>query len=106
VPLIVLTSLFLNKLRADHFDSVVKSAHDAGVEIDARFVKSLADYINTFTGRASLGNGKFLGIGEQNAALLAQVNLLASSHCFSCQGVDGLSLTGSVGSSSYQVGSL
>lgn len=56
---------FLNKLRADTFDSMVKQAKDLGVEtgtqvgdqiIPSKETKAIARYINNATGRGSLGS--------------------------------------------------
>jgi len=47
-------SAFLEKLRADHFDFLIKSAKDAGVEITPKLQQDLAKYINTFTGRGDM----------------------------------------------------
>jgi hypothetical protein len=48
---------FLNKLRADTFDSIVRDAERAGVDIehDPRFLKDLGNFINNATGRGNLG---------------------------------------------------
>lgn len=48
---------FLNKLRADTFDSLVKSQADAGINIDKNpdALKEVAGFINNATGRGNLG---------------------------------------------------
>lgn len=48
---------FLNKLRADTFDSLIKSYEDAGIPMDANHkeIKEIAKFVNNATGRGSLG---------------------------------------------------
>jgi soluble lytic murein transglycosylase len=48
---------FLNKLRADVFDSLVKESRKAGVDFgdDPKALKDIARFINAATGRGSLG---------------------------------------------------
>lgn len=46
---------FLNKLRADVFDDLVKKAEKTGAIDDPTFLPSLASFINTATGRGGLG---------------------------------------------------
>jgi hypothetical protein len=53
---------FLNKLRADTFDSLVNNARAAGQKLTPKDINGIAEYINTATGRGDL-NGlipKFL----------------------------------------------
>jgi hypothetical protein len=46
---------FLNKLRADTFDTLIKNARDAGHPLDDKARQSdIAEYINTATGRGDL----------------------------------------------------
>lgn len=45
---------FLNKLRADRFNTLLTRAEKAGHEIDDKFLKGLGDFINNATGRGSL----------------------------------------------------
>lgn len=48
---------YLNKLRADVASSILTKWKDAGVDIDdPKMLKALFDYINTATGRGSLGS--------------------------------------------------
>lgn len=49
---------FLNKLRADTFDSLLKDYKDAGIKIDGDIEKhkDMAKFINAATGRGSLGS--------------------------------------------------
>jgi len=46
---------FLNKVRADVFDNAVRHARESGAEVTPEFTRSLADWINTFTGRGRIG---------------------------------------------------
>lgn len=46
---------FLTKLRSDLFDDMTISARKAGVTLDDDFYRSLAEYVNTSTGRGGLG---------------------------------------------------
>jgi hypothetical protein len=47
---------FLNRLRADSFDSVLKNAKAAGVDVtDPTFLQGLGNWVNTATGRGPLG---------------------------------------------------
>jgi hypothetical protein len=48
---------FLNKLRADTFDSMVKDAYAAGIDFrdNPKALKDIATYINNATGRGDLG---------------------------------------------------
>lgn len=46
---------FLNRLRADTFDNILKNAKAAGVDVtDEKFIKSLGSFINSATGRGSM----------------------------------------------------
>ena len=45
---------FLNKLRADVFDGLVKDANALGVANDPKFLRSAGNYVNAATGRGSL----------------------------------------------------
>lgn len=57
---------FLNKLRADVFDSIYNSAVDAGVDVtDKKFLKSLGSFVGAGTGRGKLG-----GVLQSAAPLL------------------------------------
>lgn len=47
---------FLNKLRSDTFDSLLTTAEKAGRDITPELTRSIAKYINTSTGRGSLGS--------------------------------------------------
>jgi hypothetical protein len=47
---------FLNKLRADTFDSIVGNAREAGQKLSDKDMKGIANYINTATGRGDLNN--------------------------------------------------
>jgi hypothetical protein len=46
---------FLNKLRADTFDSLLNDYKKAGIEPDVKQLKDISNYINNATGRGSLG---------------------------------------------------
>ena len=46
---------FLNKLRADVFDDLIKSAQNQGIEIKGRVLDDIANFVNTATGRGNLG---------------------------------------------------
>src|SRR3990167_4407948 len=46
---------FLNKLRADTFDDLVKKGQQLGVAEDPGFARSVAKYVNSATGRGELG---------------------------------------------------
>lgn len=57
---------FLNKLRADVFDSIYNSAKQAGVDVnDKKFLKSLGGFVGAGTGRGNLG-----GVMQSAAPLL------------------------------------
>jgi hypothetical protein len=58
---------FLNKLRADTFDSLVKLSKEAGVDLekDGKALRDMAKYINSATGR-----GDVAGLIQKNAHLL------------------------------------
>jgi hypothetical protein len=58
---------FLNKLRADTFDSLVKLSRNAGVDLehDGKSLKDIANYINNATGRGDVGK-----LVQKNAHLL------------------------------------
>ena len=51
---------FLNKLRADVFDDLVKKYHAAGIDVtgkgNEKALKDIAKFVNAATGRGSLGN--------------------------------------------------
>src|SRR5690606_29468999 len=49
---------FLNKLRADTFDSIVTKAKEAGIDVEADpdGLKTLARFVNNATGRGDLGS--------------------------------------------------
>lgn len=62
---------FLNKFRADVFDSIFKSGADLGKGEDQAFAKSVASFVNNATGRGELSNIPFIGKAlEQSAPLL------------------------------------
>jgi hypothetical protein len=67
---------FLNKLRADTFDSLISNAEKAGIKIEKNkmFTQEIADFINNATGRGSLKFGP--ASLERNAVMLN--NLLFS----------------------------
>lgn len=46
---------FLNKLRADSFDTMVKNLKSGGTALSPKELSAIADFINTATGRADLG---------------------------------------------------
>jgi hypothetical protein len=47
---------FLNKMRVDMFDHLIEHARKQGVNVeDRKFQRGLATYINSATGRGSLG---------------------------------------------------
>lgn len=48
---------FLNKLRADTFDTLVKQSKDAGIDFydDPKALKDIASFVNNATGRGNLG---------------------------------------------------
>ena len=46
---------FLNKLRADSFDSILGSAKEAGVPITSKLLTSLGSFVSNATGRGKLG---------------------------------------------------
>ncbi len=59
-------TIFLNKLRADTFDSLVKTSKVFSLEgVDVDKAKALAEFVNTATGRGSLGQ-----TGEKAAVAL------------------------------------
>ena len=47
---------FLNKLRADVFDDLVKKGQALGVSEDPNFLSSVGEFVNTATGRGPLGS--------------------------------------------------
>jgi hypothetical protein len=47
---------FLNKLRADSFDSMVSSLSKSGTPLNEAELKAIANYINVATGRGNLGS--------------------------------------------------
>lgn len=74
---------FLNKLRSDTFDSLIKSATDAGLkpESDLMLSKEIARYINNTTGRGSLGALEKNAVGLNNfffspRLIASRVNML------------------------------
>lgn len=46
---------FLNKLRADTFDNILKQAQTSGIEVTSKLTDDLAKFINSATGRGKLG---------------------------------------------------
>jgi hypothetical protein len=58
---------FLNKLRADTFDSLVKLSKESGIDLekDGKTLKDMARYINAATGRGDVG-----GLIQKNSHLL------------------------------------
>jgi len=69
---------FLNKLRADVFDTVLKQSEKAGVAIDQHFLESLGGFINAATGRGSIiraskNLGSLAASAEHAMVPLAQV---------------------------------
>lgn len=74
---------YLNKLRADVFDSIYRDFENAGVDIanSPTFLKQLGNYINDSTGRGNLGKASKYG-PAMNAALFSprlqasRINLL------------------------------
>jgi hypothetical protein len=66
---------FLNKLRADVFDDMVRKAKEMGIE-DPTTLRGIADYVNTATGRGSLG--KLEGKAAILNATLFSPKLMAS----------------------------
>jgi hypothetical protein len=48
---------FLNKIRADVFDDIVRSGQNIGLGDDPAFLKSAADFVNAATGRGNLPSG-------------------------------------------------
>ncbi len=47
---------FLNKVRADVFDNLLANAKTAGVNVNGEFLKDLSKFINSATGRGSIGS--------------------------------------------------
>jgi len=47
---------FLNRLRADVFDSMIKDANRMGAAVDGPLLRKVADYVNTASGRGGLGS--------------------------------------------------
>lgn len=47
---------FLTKLRADVFDDLLKNTQKAGIPQDDRLIQGIGDFVNTATGRGSLGS--------------------------------------------------
>ena len=56
---------FLNKLRADTFDTMLKGYEQAGIELTDKALKDIATYVNSATGR-----GKMPKSAEQGASML------------------------------------
>lgn len=69
---------FLNKLRADTFDSLVGSAKKAGIDFmdDPKSLRDIAKFVNTATGRGELGSLK--GAGPILNSLFFSPRLMAS----------------------------
>ncbi len=69
---------FLNKVRADTFDSIAKLYDDAGVNlrVDKKAAKDIAKFINNATGRGDLG--KFDHAAVHLSSLLFSPRLIAS----------------------------
>lgn len=68
---------FLNKVRADSFDSILYQMQKAGVDFDdPASIKGLANFVNTATGRGDLG--KFAQAGPVLNSLFFSPRLIAS----------------------------
>jgi hypothetical protein len=69
---------FLSKLRADTFSSLVDKAHEAGIsfEVNPKAAQDLAKFINTATGRGSLG--KYNNAGPLLNSVFFSPRLIAS----------------------------
>lgn len=67
---------FLNKLRADSFDSMVKSLEDSGIPLEQKELDAISNYINISTGRGNLG--KAAGAAETLATVFFSPRLVAS----------------------------
>lgn len=69
---------FINKLRADTFDSLVDNAKKAGLDVSqgSQLSKEIAKYVNVSTGRGSLG--RFEKVGTELNGLLFSPRLIAS----------------------------
>lgn len=69
---------FLNQVRADTFDSLVKQSEEAGIDLkkDPKALKDIASFINAATGRGSLG--KFNGSVPLLSAIFFSPRLMAS----------------------------
>jgi hypothetical protein len=59
---------YLNRLRFDVFSNELRKAAAAGVPLDSQFVDSLAEWVNTFTGR---GGGKKFNPGVLSTILFS-----------------------------------
>lgn len=70
---------FLNKLRADTFDSFVKLSRDAGIDLDKnpKTLRDMAKFINSATGRGEL-SGKFAQAGPLLNAAFYSPKLIKS----------------------------
>lgn len=69
---------FLHKLRADVFDDLYKKSLDAGINLgeDPKALKDIANYVNTATGRGTLGG--FEGAAPALANVFFSPRLIAS----------------------------
>lgn len=69
---------FLNKLRADTFDSLLRQYEEAGIDLhgDYQALRGIADFVNTATGRGSLG--KFTQASPILSSIFFSPRLMAS----------------------------
>ena len=68
---------FLNKIRADTFDSMVRDAQKAGVALDDQTLRSISGFINAASGRGDLPS-YFARHGESLSAVFYSPRLMAS----------------------------
>ena len=70
---------FLNQLRADTYDKILRDAHILGRDVgDVKLQKSISNFVNAASGRGSLGKGKLEAAAPALNSVLFSPRLIAS----------------------------